>query len=90
MPLTEALNSLAELLEKKGAYYYEEVTLKRWVLDGGGKTGPCEDCMENAEEGWIEESEFFPAGDEPVDEPPLHPNCFCTVEYKDTRRRVYV
>lgn len=91
------INHLADLLEKgkrggAGSYYYEDVTLKRWILGPGGVSGNCEGCDENADAGEIEESEFFPAygSDGPVDEPPLHPNCSCTVEYRDTRRRVYV
>ena len=104
--LTEALEvgavvksaaRLASILEKKrsnkaGSYYYEEIELKRWLLGPGGVSGNCDDCVENAEAGWIEASEFFPAdgSDGPVDEPPLHPNCLCDVEYRDTRRRVYV
>jgi hypothetical protein len=87
------INALADLLEKKsnkaGSYYYEDVTVKRWLLGPGGVSGNCEGCIENAEAGEIEESEFFPA--EPaVDEPPLHPNCSCEIEYRDTRRRIYV
>lgn len=87
------INALAALLEKNsnkpGSYYYEDVTVKSWILGSGGVSGNCEGCVENAEAGEIEESEFFPAYP-PVDEPPLHPNCDCTVEYRDTRRRVYV
>lgn len=91
----DPVNHLAELLErnsnKAGSYYYEDVTVKRWILGSGGMSGNCEDCIENSAAGDIEESEFFPAygSDGPVDEPPLHPHCDCTVEYRDTRRRVY-
>jgi len=72
-----------------GEYYYEDVTVKRWVLGAGNN---CEDCEENADEGWIDEDDFFPADGQfgPVDEAPLHYNCTCDVEYRDTRRRVYV
>lgn len=86
--LIEAIDEVVELLEA-GTYTYEDITLKRWVLGPGGRSGNCEDCIENADEGEIEESAFFPAGDEPVDEPPLHPNCECDVEYRDTVKRVY-
>ena len=88
----EPVNRLAALLEKTGEYTYEDITVKRWILGPGGLSGNCEGCDENAEAGEIEESEFFPAygSDGPVDEPPLHPNCMCSVEYRDTRRRVYV
>ena len=91
--LIEAVNHLADLIEAgAGTYYYVDITLKRWILGPGGRSGNCEDCVENADEGEIEESEFFPAdgGYGPVDEPPQHPNCLCTVEYRDSRRRVYV
>jgi hypothetical protein len=90
--IVEAANALASLLEARGEYYYEDVTVKSWILGPGGRTGNCEGCIENADAGEIEESEFFPSdvGDGPVDEPPLHPNCTCTVEYRDTRKRVYV
>ena len=92
--LADALNHLALLVEasnKKATYFYDDITMKRWVLGPGGLAGNCEACDENEEAGWIEESDFFPAPgpDGYVDEPPLHPNCLCTVEYKDTRRRVY-
>ena len=93
--LLEAIEELAELLERgnrKGSYYYEDVVVKRWVLGSGGASGNCPECEENAEAGEIEESEFFPAEGAfgPVDEPPLHPHCDCTVEYRDTRHRVYL
>jgi hypothetical protein len=87
--VTEVLALIERRGNKAGTYYYEDVTVKRWILGPGNN---CEGCIENAEEGEIEESEFFPADGAfgPVDEPPLHPNCDCTVEYRDTRRRVYV
>ena len=90
------INALAELLEKKsnkaGSFYYEDVTVKRWLLGTGGASGNCESCLENSEAGEIEESEPFPAYSQygPVVEPPAHDHCDCTVEYRDTRRRVYV
>lgn len=91
--LEAAASALARLLEAgAGTFYMEDVTVKRWILGPGGRSGNCEGCIENADEGEIEESEFFPAdaGLGPVDEPPLHPHCTCYVEYRDTRRRVYV
>lgn len=93
--LVESANELAALLERKGdkgTYYYEDVTLKSWILGPGGRSGNCEECIENADAGEIEESDFFPAGSQygPVDEPPLHDHCTCSVEYRDTRKRVYV
>jgi hypothetical protein len=92
--LLESIGALATLLEKStaGRYYYEDVTVKSWILGSGGVSGNCEECVENAEAGEIEESEFFPAWGQygPVDEPPLHDHCDCSVEYRDTRKRVYV
>jgi hypothetical protein len=92
--IVEAANALCDLLEATaaGTFYMEDATVKAWILGPGGRTGNCEDCIENADAGEIEESEFFPAygPDGPVDEPPLHPFCTCYVEYRDTRRRVYV
>lgn len=76
--LVEAVNAVSDLLEARGEYYYEEITVKHWILGPGGRSGNCEGCLENADEGEIEESEFFPGdvGLGPVDEPPLHPHCF--------------
>jgi hypothetical protein len=92
--LLESIGHLTTLLEKSatGRYYYEDVTVKSWILGSGGVSGNCEGCIENAEAGEIEESEFFPGWgpDGPVDEPPLHEHCDCGVEYRDTRKRVYV
>ena len=95
LDLCGALNDLAALIEKSnkaGSYYYEDVTVKSWILGPGGRAGNCEGCIENADAGEIDEDDFFPSeeGMGPVDEPPLHPNCSCMVEYRDTRRRVYV
>ena len=88
----DALSSLLEKSNKAGDYYYEEVTVKRWILGSGGKSGNCETCVENSEAGEIEESEPFPAYSQfgPVVEPPAHDACDCSIEYRDTRRRVYV
>lgn len=82
----------AALLEKtERPYTYEEVILKRWVLGDGGQSGNCEECEENAEAGWIDSEDVFPAVSQygPVDDGPLHDHCTCTVEYKESRRRVY-
>jgi hypothetical protein len=75
-----------------GSYYYEDVVYKRWWLGPGGRRGNCDGCIENADAGEIEEDDFFPSDDAfgPVDEPPLHPQCTCSVTYRDSRRRVYV
>jgi hypothetical protein len=87
-----AVTALAEALgyrfdEKRRLYYYDEVTVKSWVLGDGGRSGNCPVCVENADEGEIDMDGLFPSGDA---EPPAHPNCTCTVEYRDTRKRVYV
>lgn len=87
--ITEAADALCELLEKRGEYTYEEIEVKRLILGDGGESGNCEYCEEAADEGWIDMDGVFegPMGDE--DEPPLHPNCTCSVEYATKRRRVY-
>lgn len=78
------------LTEATGEYYYEEVTLKRWILGDGGASGNCELCNENADQGWIDMDDIFEGVDGDVDEPPAHPHCSCEVEIKDKRRRVYI
>lgn len=90
--LIAELDAFIALLEAPGEYTYEDVTLKRWELGPGGRTGNCDGCVENADSGELEESEFFPAPGPfgYVDEPPLHPSCLCFVTYRDTRRRVAV
>lgn len=92
---TEQINLIADALvlamrEAQGTYFYEEITLKRWILGDGGVSGNCEICNENADAGWIDMDNIFLGVDEDVDEPPAHPNCTCEIEIKDTRRRVYV
>ena len=88
----EATAAVLAIVEAPGAYYYEDVVYKRWWLGPGGRAGNCEGCIENADAGEIEEDDFFPSWDGfgPVDEPPLHPHCTCSVTYRDSRRRVYV
>ncbi len=86
--LAQAL--LILLTEAKGEYFYEDVTVKRWILGDGGASGNCELCNDNADQGWIDMDDIFEGVEEDIDEPPAHPNCTCTVEWKDTRRRVYV
>lgn len=81
---------LLALREAKGEYFYDEVTVKRWVLGGGGVSGNCEICDGNADAGWIDMDDIFEGVEDDIDEPPAHPNCDCTVEYKDKRIRVYV
>lgn len=85
--LISAVETLADLLE--ASYTYEEVTVKRWILGDGGRSGNCEICNDNADMGWIDMDDIFESVDGDVDEPPAHPNCTCSVEFKDTRKRVY-
>lgn len=94
--LSEAqLSACAEALvlllqEASGEYFYDEVTVKRWVLGPGGASGNCEICNDNADAGWIDQDDIFEGVEDDIDEPPAHPNCECEIEYKDTRKRVYV
>lgn len=76
-----------KLDEAAGEYYYDEITVKRSVLGDGGASGNCELCDDCAGQEWIDMDDVFLSGE---DEPPHHPNCTCSVEYKDTRKRVYV
>ncbi len=78
------------LQEKAGEYTYEEITVKRWVLGDGGSSGNCDVCEDNEALGWIDMDAVFEGVDGDLDEPPAHPHCDCGVEYKDTRKRVYV
>ncbi len=85
--LVDAAEQLADILEAD--YTYEEVTLKLWILGDGGRAGNCEICVDNSDMGWIDMDEIFEGVEGDIDEPPAHPHCTCTVEYKDTRKRVY-
>lgn len=69
-----------------GTYFYDTILVKR-SLTGDSQSGPCEICDENEAEGWIDSEDVYPSGD---DGPPFHPNCVCSEEYKESRRRVYV
>ncbi len=89
--LIASLLVLERLLEAAGEYYYDTENVKRWVLGPGGRTGNCETCVENADMGWIPDDDTFldsSGGD--IDGPEAHPNCTCTLEYKEKRVRVYV
>lgn len=89
--LRRVLEDLSHLLEAAGEYYYDTENVKRWVLGPGGRSGNCETCIENADMGWIPDDDTFldsSGGD--IDGPEAHPNCTCTVEYKEKRVRVYV
>lgn len=46
--------------------------MKEWLLG----EDPCDECVDNADEGPIELDDEFPSGD---DAPPAHPNCECAV-----------
>lgn len=76
-----------KLDEATGEYYYDEHTVKKWILGDGGSSGNCEVCEENVADGDIDQDALFSSGH---DEAPAHPNCTCTVEYRDKRFRVYV
>jgi hypothetical protein len=90
-PLKVLLLALAAgaLAEAAGEYTYDTVSVKRWILGGGGKSGNCEICDGNAEMGWIDMDAVFDGVSGDVDEPPAHPHCECEVEHKEKRVRVY-
>lgn len=91
--LAGALLALVHAIEakRKKSYYYDTVNQKRWILDGGGKSGNCEECEENADAGWIgDEETFIDSEGDPIDGPPAHPHCECELEYREKRVRVYV
>src|SRR6266702_6938942 len=48
------LDAAQAILEATGEYYYEDITLKRWILGDGGRAGNCEICVDNADRGWID------------------------------------
>ncbi len=48
---------------------------KLWLLG----QDPCDECLENADEGAIALDEDFSSGD---DAPPAHPNCYCSLSYE--------
>ncbi len=50
---------------------------KRWVLSADHPDE--DDCDDNAEAGWIDLDDLFPAGD---DAPGNHPNCMCSLEVR--------
>jgi phosphohistidine phosphatase len=70
----------------KGKYVYEEILQKR-VVPGASMSGPCEECEENIDAGWIDSEDVYPSGD---DGPPCHPGCVCIEEYRVSRKRVKV
>lgn len=91
--ITEAANELCEALElaeARGEYYYDEVEVKRWILGDGGESGNCEDCEDAADRGDVDMDDVYDGPMGEVDEPPLHPGCDCTIEYRTKRQRVYV
>ena len=76
--------------EARGEYYYDTENVKRWILGDGGQSGNCEYCEGNADMGDIPDDDVFDSYDGEIDEAPAHPNCDCTVEYREKRVRVYV
>lgn len=87
--LAQALNRLADLLEAQRPHHYEMENVKRWSLGPGGRSGNCENCVEANDLGWIGDDEVYDMFDEDLDGPPGHPNCGCSLEYKEKRVRVY-
>jgi hypothetical protein len=91
LKVAAALEALAlAIMEAQGEYYYDTRNVKRWVLGDGGKSGNCEICDENADLGWIDDDEVFIGVFGDIDGPEAHPNCTCTLEYKEQRYRVYI
>lgn len=95
--VADAALELGEIhLDEKGkSYYYDIENVKRWVLGGGGKSGNCDVCEDNADRGWIPDDDTFDSADGgDIDGPPAHPGCEdisgCALEYKEKRYRVYV
>jgi phosphohistidine phosphatase len=89
LALTESvLASLGVQIDEKGkgTYTYDTILAKR-VVEGASKSGPCDDCDENIDAGWIDSEDVYPSGD---DGPPFHVNCVCEEEYKEKRVRVPV
>ena len=81
----DELEAIIDIIEA-GSYTYEDVEVKRWIADGDA----CEDCDDAAEQGWIDMDAGWDSGQFGiVDEPPMHTNCRCTVEYSTKRKRVY-
>ena len=72
--LAAALNELADLIEARGEYYYDEVEEKRWNLGDGGRAGNCDECEEAADEGWVDMDYTYDMFDQDVDGPPGHPH----------------
>lgn len=50
---------------------------KKWIA----QPDACDECAPNADEGWIDSEAPFGSGDF---EPPVHPNCRCSIEYQPT------
>lgn len=75
---------------KKRSYYYDTRNVKRWVLGDGGVSGNCDICEGNADLGDIDDDAMFLSAFGDIDDGEAHPNCTCTVEYREKRVRVYV
>lgn len=72
---TEIANAHGQglLMGMKGAKSTGMNVKKEWVAGGAD---PCEDCLENEDEGPIDVDDDFPSGD---DASPAHPRCECSI-----------
>jgi hypothetical protein len=52
---------------------------KSWETESGN---PCEVCLANVDDGWIDIDDTFSSGD---DAPTAHPGCMCDLNYRGTR-----
>ena len=52
---------------------------KSWETESGN---PCEVCLANVDDGWIDIDDTFSSGD---DAPTAHVNCMCDLNYRGTR-----
>ena len=60
----------------------EEAVKRVWLIDLDDATCPiCLSIIDNNPDG-VGLSEDFESEDGPIDDPPVHPNCRCTVQYE--------
>ncbi len=83
---TETATALGE--GGKRAAANQNLDEKQWITQGDdhvdkdGISGP---CLDNERQGWIRASDVFVSGDDTV---PNHPNCRCTVIYRDSKAAI--